>query len=250
MDNSRLHKFLVFPLALILALLSGRPDAAERREMVLGTAAAPPLSPHEGRDGYLLALYKEAFGRLGFGVTIIDLPGERALDNANQGIEDGDALRIDGLEKHYANLIKVPEPVFTFEFYAYTAGPELAATSWTALEPYSVALVTGWKFYENNLTPKTQAVKVARAELLFPLLQSKRADVALLDRWQAQWMARKQDIAVKRIEPPFARMPMFLYLNRRHAELAPKLADTLRQLKTEGLIDRVRASELEIYEAR
>ena len=39
-------------------------------------------------------------------------------------------------------------------------------------------------------------------------------------------------------------VPLYPYLHRRHAELAPRLAAALKQMKSEGLIERYRAEVL------
>ena len=41
------------------------------------------------------------------------------------------------------------------------------------------------------------------------------------------------------LEPSLARREMFIYLNKRHTALAPKLAAALRAIKAEGLYDRL-----------
>ena len=40
------------------------------------------------------------------------------------------------------------------------------------------------------------------------------------------------------IEPPLDTRAMFIYLHKRHAALAPKLAEALRALKADGSYDR------------
>lgn len=46
--------------------------------------------------------------------------------NANEGIEDGDALRIAGLTKLYPNLIQVPEVVTKVDFVGIVRGHKIA----------------------------------------------------------------------------------------------------------------------------
>jgi polar amino acid transport system substrate-binding protein len=53
-------------------------------------------------------------------------------------------------------------------------------------------------------------------------------------------LIRQQDIkGVHALDPPLATREMFIYLNRRHAALVPRLAEALREIKAEGLYDRL-----------
>lgn len=87
--------------------------------LILGRNAGPPLSTSEGSSFYDLVL-KEAFDRGGYEIKIIQLAAERSLTNANEGIIDGDFVRISGLEKVYPNLVRVPEKITDFEFVAFS----------------------------------------------------------------------------------------------------------------------------------
>jgi polar amino acid transport system substrate-binding protein len=66
------------------------------------------------------------------------------------------------------------------------------------------------------------------------MLKSGRAEYILHERWQAEWQARVQGIALTVQEPPLARTPMYIYLHRRHADLVPRVAAELAAMKAEG----------------
>ena len=53
-------------------------------------------------------IVREAYRRIGVEVEIQKYPAERALRLADQGVADGEVQRIDGIDKRYTNLIKVP----------------------------------------------------------------------------------------------------------------------------------------------
>ena len=75
---------------------------------------------------------------------------------------------------------------------------------------------------------------------LFRLLNLKRIDVALYERWLGLALLRQQDIKdVRMLEPILANKEMFIYLHRRHAALVPKLAAALSAIKAEGLYQRL-----------
>ena len=219
-------------------LLAGdRGAAAETLSLVTG--AGPPLAPDGEHPGFTASVAREAFSRLGIDVSVTALPAERAIVNVNAGLDDGDLTRVAGLEAQYPNLVRVPESMMTFEFVGYTTGLEFPASSWAALRPYAVGMVTGWKIYESNVVGVAELVAVSDATLLFTLLKNRRADVVLYDRWQGLWTARQLGIPVHVLAPPFASQPLFMYLNCRWAPLVPRLAQAIAGMKADGSYDRM-----------
>jgi polar amino acid transport system substrate-binding protein len=106
-------------LGMTMGLIAPRLALAVRPSLTLATGALPPLTSAPGQSGFLDALAQEVFGRIGFDATVVRLPVERALINADAGIEDGDMFRAPGFEKDYPNLVQIPEKVLDFEFVAY-----------------------------------------------------------------------------------------------------------------------------------
>jgi polar amino acid transport system substrate-binding protein len=212
---------------------------ATRRSLILATGALPPLTSAPGHTGFLDALAREAFGRLDVDATVVRLPVERALINANAGIEDGDILRAVGFEKDYPNLLRVPEKVMDFDFVAYATRADVQVRDWSDLARYSVGYATGWKIFERNVKAARAVTTVRGVDQLFPLLGKGRADVVLLERWQGLWLARESGVAVRPLEPPLARLPMYAYLHRRHESLVQPLAAALADLKRDGTWQRL-----------
>ena len=64
-------------------------------------------------------------------------------------------------------------------------------------------------------------------------------EVVLYMRWMGLAKIREQGLqGVVVLEPPIATREMFIYLHKRHAELVPKIAAALRDLKKEGFYER------------
>ena len=206
---------------------------AASEKLVLVTAALPPLGSAPGQQGFLEQMAREAFRRIGRSVEVSTLPGERALINADSGLEDGDLYRAPGFEKEYPNLIRVPEKMGDMEFMAYAKRPDIQLHAWSDLQPYVVAYATGWKIYDRMVKAR-EVTKVRAIDDLFPLLANDRADVILIDRWQGLWAARAQGYNPRAIEPPLARAEMFMYLHKRHAAIVPELARALADMKADG----------------
>lgn len=223
------------------------------QELHFVTASLPPLAPSANKPGYMGRIAREAFRRIGIKISISSLPGERALLNANSGLDDGDLLRIPGLEKYYPNLVRIPEKVMDFEFVAFTLKPNIQVRNLAGLAPYTVAYATGWKFYERNLRQAKNITKVRNLPMLFKLLKQGRSDIVLAERWQGLWAAEQVGLKLKKVrllQPPFKVSDMYMYLNKRHADLVPKVAKALAAMKQDGTFQRIVAESLKPLEAK
>lgn len=206
--------------------------------LVLNDTNEAPYTTADG-TGFLDAVAGEAFRRAGVGLKLVRLPAERALINANNGLEDGDLTRIAGLDAQYPNLVRVPEKLLDWNFSAFGKIPALPAR-WDEIRKRSVAHIRGWKIYERELAGAKQILTAEDPAQLFRLLQLDRVEVVLYERWMGQSLVARQGMqGVYALKPPLAEREMFIYLNKRHAALAPKIAEALRAIKAEGLYDRL-----------
>lgn len=222
-------------------------QAQVREDLVLNTFAISPLS-NASQTGMADLIIIEAFRRLGINITIIHLPAERALINANEGIDDGDFVRVAGLSKLYPNLIQVPEKIMNFEFVAFSGRIDIKTENWESLEPYSIGIIRGWKILEENMVGSSWLTKVEDPYLLFTLLKNKRADIILYERLEGYGMIKKLGMDdVKALEPPLVLKEMFLYLHKKHSALSPLFATSLREMKKDGSYDSIIDRALKPY---
>lgn len=238
LDRSNLRRLLL--LAAALGPAAGRRAAAARQRLTLATGAVPPLVSAPPQVGFLDALAAEVFGRLGIDVTLVSMPLERELINADAGIEDGVMMRAPGFEKDYPNLLRVPETVLDFHLVAYTARPDVQVRDWNDLARYSVAYITGWKAVEARLKAVSEVTAVRNVDQLLTLLANGRADVVVLGRWQGfVQKAREAGLPLRALDPPLAQIPMYSWLHRRHAALVQPLSQALAQVKRDGTWQRL-----------
>ncbi len=235
-------------LSLASLLFVSPPGAAdEPRVLVLNDVNEPPLTTPE-HTGFLDVIATEAFRRVGVELRLVKLPAERALLLANDGLQDGDLTRIAGLEGQYPNLVRVPEKLVDWDFAAFSKDASIPA-NFEAIRRHSVGLIKGWKIYERNMAGAGRVTTVDSPEQLFRLLDRGRIEVALYAHRMGVALIRKQGLRdIRPLEPPLASRAMYIYLNKRHAELAPKLAAALRALKREGFYQRVYREKLMPYD--
>ncbi|MGE5506068.1 MAG: substrate-binding periplasmic protein [Actinomycetota bacterium] len=226
--------------AVLGVLLLGGPALAAEA-IHLTTGMREPWTTAE-RSGFTDLLVRELFRRLGRDGTVeFNGASARALSLADLGTDDGLAARVAGLDKEYPNLIRVPEKIFDNDFVAGSEGPAVATDRWEAMAPFSVAYIIGWQIFEHNL-PKVRELTMAKdSRQLLTLLKSGKVEMVLHERWQLLWHARALGMQVRIHEPPLARVPMYLYLNRRHAELIAPISRELAAMKADGTYDRLAA---------
>ncbi len=213
-------------------------SSAGRDVLVLNTPTAPPLTRKDG-TGFIDRVAGEAFRRCGIELKQVRLPAERALRNANAGIDDGDLVRIAGMEKIYPNLVRVPERIMEMHFTAFSRHRDIRTDSWSGLRSYRVGIIKGWKIYERSLRGIAVPTLVDDADQLFNLLERDRVDVVLYARWLGEQQLRDRGLKDGRaLEPPLAIRDMFIYLHKKHAGLVDKLAAALRSVKADGTYQR------------
>jgi len=216
----------------------GLASAAEPT-LALATGTREPLVSSAGHPGFVEEVAREAFRRAGYGLRVVPLPIERALVNANAGVEDGDLYRAAGFEKDYPNLVQVPQPLVDQDFVAFTLRTDVEVRQWADLARYSVAHITGQKIIERQLQGAANVTTVRDSELLLGLLTNGRVDVIVNNRWVGLSVARQAGIAIRVLEPPLLRVPMYMYLHRKHAALVPRVAAALADVKRDGTWQRL-----------
>ena len=215
----------------------------DENTLVLNTTGNAPLNTPD-MSGFVDLVALEAFHRVGVKVKSVKLPAERGLKNANLGIEDGEMLRIGGLDKLYTNLIMVPEKIMDGVFVAFSKKNIDVSQGWSSLTPYSIIFINGWKILERNVPPSANVVKVRTYDQLFPMLDLDRADVALYEQWGGLYiLSGMKQSSIKKLDPPLASVGLYMYLNKKHEALVPQVAAALKQMKADGsyqhLVDRI-----------
>lgn len=187
---------------------------------------------------------KEAFRRLGVKFNLTSLPSERSLQFANQGEVDGEGLRVAGLGQQYPDLIQVPERYIRISFVAFAKDRTISLDKgWASLASRSVAHITGWKLFEAQAGAARLVNKVDKSEQLFRMLDSGRVDLALYTLTDGNAMLRDMGLKdIVALTPALQEVDMYLYLHKKHAELVPKLAQQLRDMKADGSHARILSS--------
>ena len=220
---------------LVLILLLAAVPAWAGKGLVLSTGMREPWTNAQ-KTGFTEQLLAELFRSLKLdGQVVFNPAAARALALANDGIEDGLAARIAGLEKDYPNLIRVPEPVFYNDFVAASApDAPVDIRSWGDLGTFSVGYILGWQIFDHNLPQVRELTQVKDSAQLLGLVRAGRTDIILHERWQVLWHARQLNIPLRIHEPPLVSVPMYLYLHKSRADLIEPIDRALKAMKADG----------------
>jgi polar amino acid transport system substrate-binding protein len=231
--------YRIFIIIIICCLFpAGMPPAATPK-LVLNTSYTTPITAPD-KSGVLDLFYKELFKRLGGEFEIQYLPAERALTNANKGIDDGDVCRIFGLDEKYPNLVRVPEMIMQYEHVIFSHKVDFKVNGPDDLKPYDVGVVKGWKIIEWNTTSARTVTLVDSGEQLFAMLAEGRIDLAIIERMTGMMHINSLDLKnISILEPAFLAGDWYLYLHKKHQNLVPVIAEEIRRMKDDGSLQRI-----------
>ncbi len=231
---------MIAPLMVLITVLSlsfsGCCDAGAGQVFTVSTSYKSLLSNEDG-TGMLDRIVVEAFRRIGIEAEIVFNPTGRSLEDVNEGFADAELNRIEGMEKNYPNLVRVPEPNMVMDFVAFSK-EKREIKDWDSIRTLSIGIVKGWKILENNTKGFPEVTLVPSETELFNMLDLGRIDVALYDRLTGYEQIHLRGFkGIFHLDPPLASREMFLYLNREHEALLEPLAEALREMKKDGAYD-------------
>lgn len=201
----------------------------------------------------------EVFRRLGIPFLPRFLSMARRAAMADDGTIDGDNARIRAYGDSHPNLIRVEEPVMELAFGLYTARGDVGVKRLDdlAASPWLVEHRRGVVFCEALLSPLVPAPRLStvlsEGQGLQKLLAGRTDLFCDLDHLVSTALVGMDAAQATRVRKVIGlgEVPTYLYVHRRHAELVPRLAATIRQLRQEGLIEAYRReAEREVWGGR
>jgi hypothetical protein len=253
MKNNRDGPALVGRLLLVASLvLPCAVPAQTHQGLVLGTPR-----PDGNFAGVLLRrIHQEAFRRLGVPIDIKTLPTARLSLELSAGHIDGDLARPWAFAEGQPNLIRVDEPIMDVVLSLWTLNPKIVLHRLDQLTESALTVVftRGVVECEQSLQavlPATQVVSVTTTANALNLMHYGRNDVycgldiaILSDAGSTEFMGRASPIKLLNIGEP---VPLYMYLQRKHATLVSQIVAILRKMKATGVIEQFRKDTLREY---
>ncbi len=241
---NRLRRFAVAGLLAALLPLEAWPVAAAPFVMGLDHEE----STLAGK--WLRRIYAEAFRRLEMPVTFVVYPTARLSVMLERGEVDGEAQRALAYAAAHPDLVRVDESVTDGQFALFVANPRVQLGR---LEDLPTTRLRAQ--YRRGVMVCEEALKAWQpAERLFDVTNTEQGLRNLLEGPSDFFHCDTElSVASTLRTGPFRGVtsirkllvlnesaPLYPYLHRRNAALAPRLAAVLRQMKAEGVIVRLR----------
>ena len=169
---------------------------------------------------------------------------ERGLNLANEGKIDGNAYQVLNLRKitgnRYPNLIRVNEPYVRIYLSAFVTDKKMKINDWNDLAPYRIAVLRDGKTGELRTKEFVAAEKqtpVTDPDQAFDMLSQGKIDAVVTDEIKGRFfMGNRRHIYIRgRFEPS----DIYLYLNKKHRDLVPKIEKQVRQMRQDGTLDEI-----------
>lgn len=204
---------------------------------VLNSSFESPFTSPQ-KDGVLDVMYQTLAKRMGVNIQIQYLPAERALLNANSGIDDGDVCRVPGIEQQYPELKAATEPFIRLKLNVFSSVPDLKVTGFESLHPYRVGILIGRKKLENSVVDVRSLIKFATDEEIVAALSSNQIDVGIFEKSQGVRLTRTHK-NIKLLEPEIYKGSCYLYLNKKHSKWLPLFSEEIKKMKKDGSMRKI-----------
>ena len=221
--------------------------SAQAETIVISSPPIPPVSGSGDQPGYLKNIIIEAGSRVGIDIRYKNQPAARSLRESNAGRSDGELHRIEGLEKHFPNLVRVPETVLIDSFVGFAARPGVKVENWDDTGSLKVYYPRGWTIYANAFGEDNEHHPGLHGHSLFHMVESGRIDFAMHTLDKGTYIADRENIKVYPVEPAFATKRMYIYLHKSKAHLVKRLASAIAEVKRDGTYSRIKKEVLDSF---
>jgi polar amino acid transport system substrate-binding protein len=214
-------------------------SAIAEEKLVFATHSRAPLSL------YLKEVIQEALKPYSIQAEVLELPGSRVILQVNNGRIDGDLSRVENFKdiSDYpsSNYRRVDEAIVLTEIVMITLAQKeiVQPLTWNTVNQGTAAFLRGSKTIRKHLDSKNRVSLSSNIQAL-EMVANERADSAIMFASVAKSLFQQHaKLNEKLIIQKNALMsyPLFIYLNKKHLKLIPKLEQSLRQLKASGFIE-------------
>lgn len=181
---------------------------------------------------------EKAYRQLGLDISIQTYPAKRALKMANNGIVDGEMLRVKGIELDFPNLLRIPVPLCSV-ISTLVVKNEVNANNWDDLKKYRFGTVVGFPYQKKTIEKYgLTTVEVTKNDKLIELLLVDRVDAIFLSQKQSSDLIHNNaKRAFKTLKNFNREVNFYHYLHKKHIALVPLITQELRLMESAGKLD-------------
>lgn len=225
--------------ALLTWLALGGPCRAQGAPLRFATDA----NDQSGLSPAARALLRQALTSLGLDVRFEPLPLRRSLFMTEQGLLDGETMRIRAVADEHPALLLVPVPLVAMEVRGYVRRGDTAPTDLSSLAAWRVGYPRGVIALEKLLADVPRRVEATTRQDLLRLLRIGTIDLALFASTAGEPdIDADQTEGLVRLPAALHSTPLFALLHARHRALLPQLTKVLQQMEASGESARLRSA--------
>lgn len=192
-------------------------------------------------------VFSEVFERIGMEFVYKFYPLKRGVAMADAGEVDGILSRAEEFGALHPNLIRVPESFLTLNYCAFAIDPTIQVDGWESLRGtgYRIDYLRGTDvatmFLLQVVTPE-QLTTLSDTSAGLKKLIAGRTDLFLDTDHNLMQALKAEGLKDAGIwnAGVLMEVPLYVYLYHTHADLVPKLAEVIKAIKAEGLIEKYR----------
>lgn len=182
----------------------------------------------------------EVYQKIGITPIIQPLPGARANIMTLAGDKDGEVARIATYAVNNPSLIKVEPGYYYLVSTAFAKSDKnIVIKSRDDLKQYRVGIVRGIAHAKVASEGVAAVEEVGTYQQMFQMLDAGRIDVAIDAGINGAYMIKKLGLSGVKPVGELARLELFHMLAPKSSLLAPKIAASLKALKSSGDLDRL-----------
>lgn len=162
-----------------------------------------------------------------------ELPAQRSLILASQGILDGDILRQSYATEDLPSLLQVSVPLQRFEYWVWIESSNECPRASGDLPNLKPVGILGLKYFDFAYKQSNVGFEqVTSLKALADMMRLKRADYSIAGISAARQLSKLTGIQLKQcFKRPLISTYGFLYVNEKHRKLIPKLEKALSPLR-------------------
>ncbi|MBH9552546.1 transporter substrate-binding domain-containing protein [Inhella gelatinilytica] len=213
--------------------------------LACGSSQAQPLrlaaNERLAEQWVAATMLRAIYAKAGLQAKVEPLPPARANLETLSGQRDGEVARIAAYGDRNPSLVRVETPYYQLTSQAFWLRVRAASIKDRKdLVHYSVGAIRGVA-HSSELTLEHPSVTLTNEPLqMFRMLLGSRFDVALDTGINGKYLIAKNGWQDIESSTDLAKLDLYHYLHPKHAKLAPRLNQIIRQMRESGELDHIR----------
>ena len=179
-------------------------------------------------------ILQEAYFKLGYQLDFAFVYGQRGLIDSAAGRADGELARVEGVEREFTGLLRVPVSLIATQQMAFARDQSIEIKSWRGLSPYKIILRQDDEVAERK-TRNMRRYFASSEEAALKMVENYKMDIAIADRSDGLTALKRLDFDdVHMLKPAIQVVPLYHYINRKHRKLLSRITFVMKSMRSSG----------------